>query len=178
MEPNQPVCRRVRENLSAYLDGELQGAARRLIEEHLAECAECRTQLDELKETWRLLDELEEPIVHNDFRQEVLARARAEAQAEQVAREGNRRSLVAGLAASAAAAVFLFGLYASSRPLSDPPTPRQREAITYLDLLDNVDALLCLDQARELQALGQSMEASPVAPTSEKSNGSKGGSGV
>ncbi|HOI55286.1 MAG TPA: zf-HC2 domain-containing protein [Phycisphaerae bacterium] len=163
MEPNQPMCRRVRENLSAYLDGELKGTARRLIEEHLAECAECRAQLDELKETWRLLDELEEPIVHNDFRREVLALARAEAQAEQIAREGGRRSVLAGLAASAAAAVFVFGLYASSRPLSDPPTPRQREAITYLDLLENVDALLCLDQARELQSLGQSMEASPAA---------------
>ncbi|MBN2584193.1 MAG: zf-HC2 domain-containing protein [Planctomycetes bacterium] len=170
MEPKQPICRRVRENLSAYLDGELKGGARRLIDEHLAECPECRAQLDTLKETWRLLDELEEPIVRNDFRREVLARAQAEMRAEETAKAGGRRSLLAGFAASAAAAVFLFGLFASSRPLSDLPTPREREAITYLEVLENVDALLCLDRAKELQALGQTIEpAAPATPSKEGS---------
>ena len=168
MEKLSPICRRVRENMAAYLDGELKGGARRLIEEHLADCIECRARLDELKETWRLLDELEEPIVRNDFRREVLARAQVAREAEQVARTGGRRSVLAGLAASAAAAVFLFGLYVSSKPLSDLPTPEQREAITYLDLLRDLDALQAMDDVRQLQALGTVIEPSAPADLTEQ----------
>ncbi|NIA21182.1 MAG: hypothetical protein GWP05_04235 [Anaerolineaceae bacterium] len=157
MEKPSPICRRIAENTAAYLDGELKGGARRLIEEHLADCPECRARLEELKETWRLLDELEEPIVRNNFRRQVLLSAREVRKSEQAARAarvGGRRSILAGLAASAAAAVFLFGLYVSSKPLSDLPTPEQREAITYLDLLQDIDALMTMDEVKQLQELG------------------------
>ncbi|MFH1620229.1 MAG: zf-HC2 domain-containing protein, partial [bacterium] len=40
------ICR---ENLSAYLDGEMPPAEKLLLESHVAACAECREILDELK---------------------------------------------------------------------------------------------------------------------------------
>jgi len=159
MKKPSPICRRVRENLAAYLDGEVKGGARRLIEEHLADCSECRARLDELKETWRLLDELEEPIVRNDFRRKVLARAEVAREAQHAARTGGRRSVLAGLAASVAAAAFMFGLYVSSRPLTDLPSPEQRETITYLDLLRDFEALMSMDEVRQLRALGTVIES-------------------
>ena len=45
----------VTEWLNAYLDGELHGARLRQVENHLAECAECRAELDECAELSALL---------------------------------------------------------------------------------------------------------------------------
>jgi hypothetical protein len=39
------------EELSAYIDGELDDAARERVEQHLATCADCRTRVDGLRET-------------------------------------------------------------------------------------------------------------------------------
>src|SRR5919199_1642583 len=45
----------VRDELSAYLDGELAPAARQAVDEHLAACAECRAELESLRQTRDLL---------------------------------------------------------------------------------------------------------------------------
>ncbi len=44
-------CKKAREKLSEYVDGELSSAERAAIEVHLAECAECRRELEILQAT-------------------------------------------------------------------------------------------------------------------------------
>src|SRR5262249_55313488 len=50
----------VRDDLSAYLDGELGGDARRTVEAHLVTCADCRRELAELRATVALVRRLPE----------------------------------------------------------------------------------------------------------------------
>jgi hypothetical protein len=52
--PNKSVCRS--EEIVAYLDGELDGAAHALLESHLAECASCAAELEMQKRLQRELD--------------------------------------------------------------------------------------------------------------------------
>jgi hypothetical protein len=49
------------DKLSAYIDGELDGAERSLIDAHLPSCAECRTTLDALRATLSDLATLPQP---------------------------------------------------------------------------------------------------------------------
>lgn len=53
-------CRYVSENLSAYIDGELDEKESRLIAAHLLACHHCRSQWEELKAASALLNELPE----------------------------------------------------------------------------------------------------------------------
>jgi anti-sigma factor RsiW len=171
MSEERPLCRRVRENLSAHLDGELQGDARRLITDHLAECDACRRHFEQMKETWQLLDELEAPLVRRELSDEVWTKIHRERRAGPVGRLERltgARGLVAGLAASAAAAVFLFGLYISSEPLGEVPTPTERECILYLDVLRELDTLEQMEMVRYVEQLGESIGGpETVAPDGE-----------
>ena len=57
-------CEDIQEQLSAYLEDALEAGARRVIEDHLRECAGCRTELTLLRRTvatLRSLEELEAP---------------------------------------------------------------------------------------------------------------------
>jgi anti-sigma factor RsiW len=56
-----------RERLSAYLDGELPTSERAPLERHLAGCAECRRELDELREVRALLRALPVPAAPRSF---------------------------------------------------------------------------------------------------------------
>ena len=161
MDEPSPICRRVRENLAAYLDGELKPGTRRLIEEHLADCPRCRTHRDELRDTWRLLDDLEAPIVPRRFTEKVVAFVEDDEQAGlwgRLSRATGARGLAAGVAASIAAAVFLFGLYISSKPLSDVLTPAEQECVRYLDLLVDLQTAENMDTVKQMQSLGQTIE--------------------
>ena len=50
------------EDLSAYLDGELDGGRRAAVESHLAACDSCRTRLAQLRATARLIAALPLPV--------------------------------------------------------------------------------------------------------------------
>ncbi len=160
-EQRTPICEKVRESLSAYLDGELGGRARRAVEEHLDRCKGCRQYLRELKETWDLLDELEAPIVRRGSAGRIVGYVREEARVgpvRRLLRSPRLRRMVSGVAASVAAAVFLFGIFVSSRPLGDVPTPAERECILYLDFLKDLETLEHMDQVEQIQELGHELE--------------------
>lgn len=53
-------CEDIREQLSAYLEDELEAGARRVIEDHLRQCAGCRTEFTLLRRTVATLRSLEE----------------------------------------------------------------------------------------------------------------------
>lgn len=48
-------CAQVRENLAAYLDGELGKDEQALVEEHVAACKACRDEARRLSDAWTLL---------------------------------------------------------------------------------------------------------------------------
>lgn len=60
-------CREIEELLSAYIDGELQGAEAFAVTEHLSRCSQCRWELLQLQETANLLRNLPEIEPPADF---------------------------------------------------------------------------------------------------------------
>ena len=51
-------CRHIRENVSAYIDAELDADARRQLHEHVAQCEDCRRLLEEMSRTAGLVRDL------------------------------------------------------------------------------------------------------------------------
>ena len=96
------TCARVRSRLSEWLDGELEPAAARAVSSHLAECAACARQADELRAISGLLAELPRLAAPEPVAPLVLDRLEIEAEA--------RRPALA----------FLFRGFAAARPLMLP----------------------------------------------------------
>jgi len=69
-------CRKVRQNLSAYLDGSLPVAMQECIAVHLETCNECHNALDLLQNLEPLLMDLSAPALPDGLTAQVLARAR------------------------------------------------------------------------------------------------------
>jgi anti-sigma factor RsiW len=70
-------CRDFLERLSLYLDGDLPPAARRTVEQHLADCPCCEEVLDSLRETVALCHEKGRPGLPKDVRSRARERVRA-----------------------------------------------------------------------------------------------------
>ena len=70
-------CRSIRGSLVAYLDGEIDGAARGAVDEHLRICVDCPRELDELRRMTLLVRDAfsEEPAADEQWR-EALGRAK------------------------------------------------------------------------------------------------------
>ena len=99
------------EQLSAYLDGELDAGAQAHLESHLPGCAECRATLDALRTTVTELRALDEPArsQHDSWAlRAAIARARA-----RPARWGRVAAALGGVAAVAIGFVA-FGQFAST----------------------------------------------------------------
>lgn len=67
-----------RENLSAYLDGELDDKGTQRIETLLVQSSVARNDVELLSKTYDLLDELPRPDAPNDFLEKTLATAKLE----------------------------------------------------------------------------------------------------
>ncbi|MDH4196445.1 MAG: zf-HC2 domain-containing protein [Candidatus Aminicenantes bacterium] len=50
------TCDRIQERFADFLTGELDASARREVQDHIAACAPCRTEIEELTATWARLD--------------------------------------------------------------------------------------------------------------------------
>lgn len=115
-------CREFRQDLVAYLDGELGGEAAQALARHLEACADCRREALALERTARALQALQVPALPPGLEERVLARVR---------REGGPvwpvlRVRWAGRLVAAAAAVLLAGLAVLlvARPAHRGPAPR------------------------------------------------------
>jgi predicted anti-sigma-YlaC factor YlaD len=108
------LCKRAEELYSDYIDGTIQKSLRVPLESHLQECAHCRTQVDELRRVWKVLDVA--PVVEPpaDFREEVWRRIDAAEQVRQPRPRLSWRALftrpVLGWAAAALLLVVLAGV--------------------------------------------------------------------
>jgi anti-sigma factor RsiW len=136
----------LREELVAYLDGELDVKQSRKVEERAAIDPQARRILEEFDRTWHLLDELETPPASDDFTRttlEMVALAAgddaAKIKAETPRRRWRARSwTLAGVAAACAAGFFLVA--------SLVPDPNAQ-------LLQDLPILENYDQYREIDSI-------------------------
>ena len=137
--PNQS-CQRG-EIIAAYLDGELDGAADALFEQHLKECARCAAQLARQR---RLLSALNtaltearrtEVVLPGDFARLVAARASADLRG--VRRGPERRRALALCLLLAVVALASLGLTAFGATLS-PLATVARETLCVLEFIGHV----------------------------------------
>jgi hypothetical protein len=49
-------CEKIRELISPYIDGEVTSEERELVDSHISECAECKTEHDKMKKTVEMLN--------------------------------------------------------------------------------------------------------------------------
>lgn len=126
------------EELTAYLDGELDAAARGRVEERLARDEAYRHELQRLERSWEMLDRLPQVVVDDAFAQSTLemVAVAAESEAEPEISHAPRRRRIgwivsAGLLAASVAG-FAFGHLLW-------PDPNQR-LLRDLPVLENFDA--------------------------------------
>ena len=143
---------RLREELVAYLDGELDAEQSRRIEQRAATEPDARRMLEELDRTWHMLDELDAPSTSEDFTRTTLemVAVAADEDAEKAKAQRPRRRLRAGLWAAAgliAAAAAGFLLVTSLIP--DP----NAQLLQDLPILENFDQYREIDSIDFLRAL-------------------------
>ncbi|HEX3725486.1 MAG TPA: hypothetical protein VHV08_04560 [Pirellulales bacterium] len=141
------------EELTSYLDGELEPAAVRRVEERLARDPEYRAELQKLERAWGLLDRLPRATVDDAFTRttmEVVALAALQdadvvRSAEPIRR---RRRRVAAVAATLAAGIIGFVVGQRLWPSPNDELLRDLPVLENFDLYyqaDNLDFLHALD---------------------------------
>ncbi len=144
----------LREELVAYLDGELDAEQSRRIEERAAAEPNARRMLEELDRTWHMLDELDALPASDDFTRttlEMVALAASE-DVEKAKAQQPRRRLRAGLWAvagllGAAAAGFLI----VTSLIPDP----NAQLLQDLPILENFDQYREIDSIEFLRSLNK-----------------------
>lgn len=116
------------ERLSEYVDGELDAADRVALEQHLSGCAECRGAVTELR---RVRDWLESDGVHPT---DAPSKAAWLAINERINRRRRLRSMTAGAALLASAAVVALVLIGRPRPEARESSPSSVYAHATADL--------------------------------------------
>jgi len=148
-------CKRIEENLIAYLDAKAGPAVRRQVEMHLAACPACRQRTTEFRQLWGLLDELPAPPPSLAFDAAVQAR---------IAAEPRQRSwwtflvpsprLAFATTALAVLSVWLLSVGPSQSPDSSVAQQQSSEAefgmIRDLPILEDYDLLANFDALSEL----------------------------
>jgi anti-sigma factor RsiW len=66
-------CRKLLEQLSEYIDGELDPAGCAAIESHTEDCATCRAFIESLRRTVDLIHRLPRPTISEETRRELVA---------------------------------------------------------------------------------------------------------
>jgi anti-sigma factor RsiW len=161
-------CKRDGEEISAYLDGELDAAARTELESHLDSCAACRAQLAAQKKLGDMFAALPEVTPSGDFEARFWARVAREADGEPSLAERVRAyfsppRMLALAGALAAALVFALALPRSTttespgetaavRKVADPDVKIVRSARDFelmrdpdMDTIADVDVLEAWD---------------------------------
>lgn len=151
------------EELVAYLDGELDARACREVEKRLSHDADYRLRLQELQQSWDLLDSLPRADVDMSFTQSTVAMIAVTAREDadrRMTKTSRRRGWFGGLVALAALTAFSLGYgvvyfrlnLANRRILRDLPVIesldeyRYAESLEFLRMLD--DSGLFLEDGR------------------------------
>ena len=143
-----------REELVAYLDGELGAEQIRKIEQRLADDPEARRALQGLERSWHLLDELGAPAVDEDFTRttlEMVALAAGKDASRIRAEAPRRRRRWRIAAAGGLLAAALAGLAAAGLLAPDP----NRQLLQDLPVLENLDQYRQIDGVEFLRMLNR-----------------------
>jgi anti-sigma factor RsiW len=115
----------LKEELSAYLDGELHGDALRAVESHLAECAECRGTLEGLRGLVRRAQALDDRPPERDLWAGIASRIGEVAATDVVPLAPRRRRFSFSVPQLAAAAVALMAISAGTAAMLTRGAPTQ-----------------------------------------------------
>ena len=118
-------CRQARDLLPLYADGELDGAKRAGVAEHLRQCPRCRERLElDIRLAAELAAYGPEAAGHVDLRSKVMAQVDRERRRQPIRRMALRLGNVAvGLVVSAVAVALLVGIALTVRPLAERAWP-------------------------------------------------------
>lgn len=151
---SEPVLDRelLQEELTAYLDGELDTESSRRIEELMARDPRVREMMAELDGAWRLLDTLDSAVVDDRFTRttlEMAAQAAAEElRSDETVQPRRRRMAVLGWVGGLLLAAGM-GLVAAAMIRSDP----DRELLEQLPIIENLDYYAVVDDVEFLRLL-------------------------
>ena len=168
------------EELTAYLDGELDADARTAVEKRLAEDEEFRLRMQGMEDAWALLDSLPRTEVDANFTQttvEMVALA-AKEEVDELEKSGRRNKWLGrtGIAVGVALAAWV-GFYAVDQYTSaeNDQLVRDLPVIEKVDLYRHIDDIEFL---RELQAEGlfeDSVSAEAIEPIAHPADAAAGG---
>jgi anti-sigma factor RsiW len=148
-------CERIESQLIAYMDGRASVRERRGVDQHLAECADCRARVEGFRGLWKVLEESPavEPSAWFDarLRQRIAAEPPPALWARLAAWVPQPRLALATLA------LIAVGCWAALTPRPNLPAPvamnEQEEfrMIKNMQVLENYEMLKDLDALSELQ---------------------------
>jgi len=147
---------RLEENLTAYLDGELNEAVTKEIESTLADSAPTRQRVDSLISTWEMLDLLPRARASEDFTERTMScvsipEAATQRLAVDWSNQGRRGAAFAVWAAGLVLAAG-FGFLATNRWVPNESDRLVRD----LPLIENLDLYTEVDNVEFLKELQQS----------------------
>ncbi len=169
MDESSQIPPEIRENLVAYLDGELDDVATLEVERTLSESAEIRQEVEALARTWDLLDDLPRVRASSEFTERTMASVQALSSAQPTQpmflNRLRRRLVPIGLVAGAVLCV-VGGFLLTNQFVPDPSDPLVED----LPVIEQLDLYLDVGDAAFLQELHQS-ETLTEEPSPEVQNG-------
>ncbi|MFP6769066.1 MAG: hypothetical protein VB859_12900, partial [Planctomycetaceae bacterium] len=154
-----------RDNLVAYLDGELSEQDMQQLDEVLVSDPLARTEVDQLRQTWDLLDVLPRPVVTEEFSAQTMASIQAIKREDQPqTSEWPRRGLFAAGWLIALSVSAIAGVLLADRLLPDPTD----HLLEHLSVIERLDVYSEIGNAAFLQALADTgrfpRDTGPVDP--------------
>lgn len=145
-----------RANLTAYLDGELEEEAAQALEAKLGQDPEARAEVEQLRQTWSMLDYLPRPAPSASFTHRTMEKLSLEKRPLETGKMAGRPggSWLKRIAWAAAVLIAVgVGWYASQRLWQPAPDPDERlvrqlrliEKWRAYEMVDDVDFLRQLD---------------------------------
>jgi anti-sigma factor RsiW len=145
----------LQEELTAYLDGELDGEHRRRVEERLARDSDYRAELRRMQSAWDMLEKLPRATVDDAFARttiEMVAVAAADEARTQALAIPRRRRLAALVGTSAIIAATLLGFALGVSIWPD----KNRQLLEDLPVIENFDRYRHVESIEFLRMLDES----------------------
>jgi len=147
-------CSRTREELTAYLDGELGESRVAEVARHLELCPSCKLLARQLEAAGAVLEEIPEIEPAGDFTAKALERALATRMEPAVSPLRFLKRLVPAAAAAAIIVVAVLWLVVPSGPASlEDLTPVEKEIVQNMEVLENLELLEDMEVLSELELL-------------------------
>lgn len=151
--PAEPTTRlTAEEELVAYLDGELDSSSTARVERRLAEDETYRQQLQQLQQSWDMLDVLERPEPSESFTRdtvEMVALKTKEDLTRKKSQQSGKRMLVVSGSALAAALSLTLGFVLIRSAISRP----NQKLVRDLPVIEKLDEYQSVDSVEFLKSL-------------------------